>query len=93
MMRKTLSSLLLAWCCACGPRDIIHGRVLDAATGLPLENVILAVETGGLYIDNPDKTKGNQVTPMARANCRAACRALCTRDFAAESFSCGTPRA
>ena len=59
MMRKTLSLLLLVWCCACGPRDLVRGRVLDAATGLPLENVILAVETGGLYIDNPDKTQAN----------------------------------
>ncbi len=59
MMRKTLTSLLLAWCCACGPRDQIHARVLDAASGLPLENVIISGETGGIYIDNPDKTQAN----------------------------------
>ena len=59
MMPKTLSLLLLAWCCACGPRDLIRAQVLDAASGFPLENVIIAAETGGIYVDNPDKTLGN----------------------------------
>jgi hypothetical protein len=54
-----LGLALLLGLAACGPRDVILGRVVDATTQRPLSGVVISGERGGLYVDNPDKTVGN----------------------------------
>jgi hypothetical protein len=44
---------------ACSSTNVISGRVVDAATREPLASAVLSGERGGIYNDNPDKSKGN----------------------------------
>lgn len=50
---------MLAALGGCGPANVIVGQVVDAQTSEPLAGVVISGETGGIYVDNPDKTKGN----------------------------------